>query len=549
MCVCAFNTVVKGYRKIFCSFVFSNLYNQTDPKCLQQRSRHTQQPVVTMASLASTVAVKLKWGKKKFTLDVDTGAGVNALNQGIFALTNVPADRQKLMCKGVWKGVLSANVDFSALKFKPKKSIIVLMGSAASATNVVAEKVVFLEDMSNNEQAAAGSSIPPGLSNLGNTCYMNSTIQCLRAIPQLCKVLDSYSLSGSPENDFGLFLRDLSNLYKEMAGSGVAVTPFKFVQSMRRVFPQFGERGRSGGFMQQDAEELLGAVFTALRTAATKNAVGDGCAEIMGDSSNALDAIFGLEIEQVDVCQESETEAERKTTVNESKLRVNIDGGASSSEKIDHMFQGMHKALKSQVERNTESLGRNAIWNRTQRINRLPQVLCIQYMRFYWKKREPTVTDPSTGTKCKMLRPVAFPATIDMYQFCSEKVQTILKKHRDAKESAKADGGSDKKSEEDSEESAALAAALAMSKGETVQTAGVNLPNDFQGEYEIFAVVSHKGRSADAGHYIGWVRQSGDTWMCFDDDQVDQCATEDVLMLKGGGDRDMGYMLFYRAKE
>ena len=121
--------------------------------------------------------------------------------------------------------------------------------------------------------------------------------------------------------------------------------------------------------------------------------------------------------------------------------------------------------------------------------------------------------------------------------------------HRDAKESAKADGGSDKKSEEDSEESAALAAALAMSKGETVQTAGVNLPNDFQGEYEIFAVVSHKGRSADAGHYIGWVRQSGDTWMCFDDDQVDQCATEDVLMLKGGGDRDMGYMLFYRAKE
>ena len=34
-----------------------------------------------------------------------------------------------------------------------------------------------------------------------------------------------------------------------------------------------------------------------------------------------------------------------------------------------------------------------------------------------------------------------------------------------------------------------------------------------------------------------------------DDDQVDECKTSDVLLLKGGGDRDMGYLLFYRAKK
>ena len=83
------------------------------------------------------------------------------------------------MCKGVWKGVLSDNVEFSKLKFKPKKSIIVLMGSAASETeSVVAAgaKVVFIEDLSTSEQAAAGNSNPPGLTNLGNTCYMASTV-------------------------------------------------------------------------------------------------------------------------------------------------------------------------------------------------------------------------------------------------------------------------------------------------------------------------------------------------------------------------------------
>lgn len=53
--------------------------------------------------------------------------------------------------------------------------------------------------------------------------------------------------------------------------------------------------------------------------------------------------------------------------------------------------------------------------------------------------------------------------------------------------------------------------------------------------YELFAVVSHKGRSSSAGHYMGWARASGDDWFCFDDDAVSPCKTEHVKALKGGG--------------
>jgi len=30
------------------------------------------------------------------------------------------------------------------------------------------------------------------------------------------------------------------------------------------------------------------------------------------------------------------------------------------------------------------------------------------------------------------------------------------------------------------------------------------------GNYELIAVVTHKGRSADGGHYVGWVHAKGD---------------------------------------
>merc|ERR1712146_348386 len=93
-------------------------------------------------------------------------------------------------------------------------------------------------------------------------------------------------------------------------------------------------------------------------------------------------------------------------------------------------------------------------------------------------------------------------------------------------------------SDDHDEDAEALAAALAMSM-ETNATAGPGLPADFQGKYELFALVTHKGRSADGGHYIGWSRQDGDDWLVFNDGDVSECKTENVMSLRGGGDEHM----------
>merc|ERR1712170_302449 len=53
------------------------------------------------------------------------------------------------------------------------------------------------------------------------------------------------------------------------------------------------------------------------------------------------------------------------------------------------------------------------------------------------------------------------------------------------------------------------------------------------GYYILQAVLTHKGRSSNSGHYVGWVRQKGDIWLKCDDDEVSPVHEEDVLKLSG----------------
>ena len=65
-------------------------------------------------------------------------------------------------------------MSLSALK---DGQIIMLMGSAEALPAPPAESARprFIEDMKEEEVAAAGAVLPAGLENMGNTCYMNST--------------------------------------------------------------------------------------------------------------------------------------------------------------------------------------------------------------------------------------------------------------------------------------------------------------------------------------------------------------------------------------
>ncbi|TDH65481.1 hypothetical protein CCR75_003912 [Bremia lactucae] len=496
-----------------------------------------------------TAKVSVKWGKQVFPdVEVDKTSNVSVFKAQLYALTFVPVERQKLMSKA-WKGMLKDDMDLSKLEKLVDGAGVMLMGSA-EVVQKPTEPIVFIEDMTVNDIAASGTVYPAGIVNLGNTCYMNATLQCLRPVKELREALKEHSggVSADLASNFTTALRDM---YGQLDGSLDSITPSMFVSILRRAYPQFAQQSpRSGGFMQQDSEEFLSTLFATLQQTLTRPA---GGLKSLAPTSNMVDALFGFEMDETIECTESGMEAAVVKKEKALKLVCNI------TISTNHLSEGINIGLEGTIEKHSDVLGKNAVWKKTLRMNRLPKYLCVQFMRFYWKTT-PESRD-HTGVKCKMLRPISFPMTLDVYDFCSDELKASMKIYRDKnaekilnelKDTVEKSNEDESKVEEEDtmdglteEEIAALETARALSLG--AKSPGVELPIDFQGNYELYAILTHKGRSADSGHYMAWVRHQGDDWYCYDDDDVSPCKTEDIMKLKGGGDWHMAYLAFYRA--
>ncbi|KAL5757614.1 hypothetical protein ACOSP7_020225 [Xanthoceras sorbifolium] len=68
------------------------------------------------------------------------------------------------------------------------------------------------------------------------------------------------------------------------------------------------------------------------------------------------------------------------------------------------------------------------------------------------------------------------------------------------------------------------------------------------GVYDLVAVLTHKGRSADSGHYVAWVKQENGKWIEYDDDNPIPQREEDITKLSGRGDWHMACICMYKAR-
>ena len=147
----------------------------------------------------ATVKIGVKWGKESLEVEVDTSQSGLELKTQLFSLTGVPPDRIKLMGLKGGKAINDdtdlAQCGLAELASKNKK--LMMMGSTAGPPKAPEKEITFVEDLPEDEQEAASmKNFSPGLTNLGNTCYMNSTIQCLYAVPELRDVLNNEVAAG-----------------------------------------------------------------------------------------------------------------------------------------------------------------------------------------------------------------------------------------------------------------------------------------------------------------------------------------------------------------
>ncbi|XP_058810884.1 ubiquitin carboxyl-terminal hydrolase 14 [Phymastichus coffea] len=473
--------------------------------------------------------VKVKWGKELFpNVEVNTDEEPMLFKAQLFALTGVQPERQKVVIKGS-----ALKDDWDNIKLKDGLMVLMMGSKEEDVPNEPAEKPVFIEDM-NEAELSSALDLPAGLANLGNTCYLNATVQCLKTVPELREALKTFSggltspdasLQFVPSQSITAALRDL---YEGM-DRGTSLPPVVLVQMMHFAFPRFAEKSKMGGFQQQDANECWTELIRMLQQKLPPKENPNAQDTASYKPRSIIEQYFGGTFDTELKCVECEEEP--PTTGKEDFLQLSC----FISTELKFMFNGLKNKMQEQITKKSPTLDRDAVYTKTSKISRLPAYLTIQFVRFFYKEKE--------SVNAKILKDVQFPLEFDAFELCSKELQAKLTpmrekfhKYEEAQLEKARNTKEKKKDTKEDEQKDAKYEPFSFSD---------DIGSSNSGYYALQAVLTHQGRTSSSGHYVAWVRHKGDTWLKCDDENVSIVTSEDVLKLSGGGDWHCAYVLLY----
>ncbi|KAI8062881.1 hypothetical protein BC940DRAFT_278341 [Gongronella butleri] len=308
-------------------------------------------------------------------------------------------------------------------------------------------------------------SIGPGLVNVGNTCFLNSVLQCLTYTPTLAEALLSPTIKthDCPNNFFcamcamkGLVKRCLQEpkSFKPHA----AILPRAFTGNLRAI-----SSGLNLG-TQEDAHEFMLALLSAMHKATVRDFKQS---EVTNEkeSTSFIYSIFGGEMQSNVTCPHCKDVS--VTPQNFLDLGIDISSSQKGYSTHPSVIGALHSYIQPEpVEGYTcPSCKRQGTVSKKMTVNALPPMLILQVKRFGYsyyglhKKRDF----------------VAFQETLDMAPFVTHPSKLTK-----------------------------------------------------SSKYQLYAVLVHMGSDCHSGHYYAFVKAPNGQWYCMDDESVSPVSFSEV---------------------
>lgn len=376
----------------------------------------------------------------------------------------------------------------------------VLGSSTSSSASVSAAKKRVLVESDDIERLLAwkhSKKIGPGFANLGNTCYLNSVLQCLSYTPSFVQYLlekdvfasfaggNSSNNSSTSNNKFfnknsnnnnsmnkgsngfcgvRVMCRLLQSIHGNGGGNGRVLQPKEFVMNIRHVSKSF-RIGR-----QEDSHEFFRLLLDSMQRSCLRKA-NIKLETHPAAATTLVNRTFGGKLKNALKCAKCGFVSERFDDFLDLSLEIN-NGIKSVKGALKH-FTAVETLDDSNAWKCT-SCKKLSRAEKGMTIETCPNVLVIQLKRF----------DMQFG---KIKKHIEFGTTLDI--------------------------------------------SPGMSKTSEDRKRG-------RSKYELHAVLVHAGYSTDCGHYYAFVKGSSGQWYEMNDESVRWVSLDTVLQQKA-------YMLFY----
>jgi ubiquitin C-terminal hydrolase len=366
--------------------------------------------------------------------------------------------------------------------------------------------------------------VPKGFVNLGNTCFLNATLQCLAYLPPFCQSLLAISETKMRQNKKSKkkptqgqrVTATLSSLFQRIhsfseADRGGAIAP----QSIVKALPTLGTCGSRNGYKfrpgrQEDAHEFLVHLLDAMHDgeliAAGINQQNSGWRDKLPvprlDETTFIHRVFGGYFRSQVRC----TKCGYRSNTYDPFLDLSLEVSKKSSRSILHSLSDFTRKETLDSDNQWRCSGCEKYVRATKQLTvfRPPLSLCVQLKRFTFDvgfggrgfssygtgglkygKRNNRFGGGGSG---KITKPIEFPAELEL-----------------------------------------------------------PLSDSRSCEYALTGLVIHVGGSASSGHYTAYVKKPGrkgaDQWYHVDDSFVEVVPEKSVLRQKDA------YLLFYCRKE